>query len=208
MAVARFFHTLLLIFRGEIQECDDQSRQLMSVSAANGLSLWLAAGVITQGKVQFDLGKRDDGLDELRRGIKDWEHTGAQLVMPFWQWLLAGALSSTGEAEEASQSIEDALDRAVSSGERWWLPEIYCFRAQLDRDAGNTSPAIKQLEAALAAARESGAVVLGLKVATELFKFNPAAGRGPLTEWLAMIDAASTESGPATEQARRLLASP
>lgn len=130
-AISRFFDILLAIFRGDYKRVEDVSQELVAVSAANGLSLWLAAGVIAQGKATFELSNPQDGLDDMYRGLEDWEHTGALLVMPFWEWLLADSLTKKNDKETARQLVDRAVNRIHLSGERWWLPRLLELRKQL-----------------------------------------------------------------------------
>ncbi|HYH65488.1 MAG TPA: hypothetical protein VD866_12400, partial [Urbifossiella sp.] len=132
-AISRFFDALLALFRQDYKRVDEVSRELTTVSAAHGLSLWLAAGVITQGKATFELSNRDDGLDDMYRGVEDWQHTGALLVLPFWEWLLADSLATCGRRNEAAELAARAVERVDTSGERWWLPELEEIQQRLAR---------------------------------------------------------------------------
>ena len=110
------------------------------------------------------------GIARIRDGLTAYEATGARVSTPFCLTLLAEALALAGKIEEALAILDDALAKAVASGERGYNAEIHRLCGELTGRLPHPDPAKAEdsLRTALAIAREQGTRGYELRAATSL----------------------------------------
>ncbi len=122
---------------------------------------------------------------------------------------LARMAADTGDLDEASRLIDDALETAHRTGEMLHVPEILRSRAVFALSRGQRpAEAVSDLLAAVTLATEQGAAVSRLRAAVDLGSMPSSARPAQWREVLEQARAAvpPTFSAPETEAADRLLA--
>jgi len=123
--------------RREVHEIGEHARALIALSTEHEASQWLAAGTIIDGSVHAELGEGEAGIAQIRRGLAAYGSTGAHLFVPYFLSLLARACLKLGEPREGLRVIGEALERARTTGELVWEPELLRLEGEL-RLAGSS----------------------------------------------------------------------
>jgi predicted ATPase len=91
----------------------------------------LTAGTILGGWTLAEQGRREEGIAQMRQGLDAWRATGAELTMPYYLGLLAGAYRAVGQSEEGLHVLEEALTLEEKTGECWCEAELYRLKGEL-----------------------------------------------------------------------------
>ena len=67
----------------------------------------------------------------MRQGLAGYQATGAGIMRPYYLALMAQALATTGELEEALRLLDEAEAAVLNSGERWYEAELYRHKGRL-----------------------------------------------------------------------------
>ena len=96
------------------------------------------------GEARAALGEGDEGIDDIRQGIRDFEATGTQMSRPYNYLALSRALRHADRMDEALEAINVALALVAQYGERRQEADMLRVKAELalsspalDRDEGH-----------------------------------------------------------------------
>jgi predicted ATPase len=153
------------------------TKQLIAVTTEHGFPLWRALGVIFRGWVEVRNGDVTEGMSLLGRGSSTYRATGAELFVPHYIDLLAGACEITGQIEEAVTQLDEALQIVERTGERWFSAELNRHKGQLLLQQGHTEAAEELYRKALSFAREQEAKLWELRAAVSLARLCRDQGR-------------------------------
>jgi predicted ATPase len=92
------------------------------VAAEHGFPIWLTMADVLGGRLMVRQDASVNHIERIRNGIAAWKSTGARLLLPFFQTLLAEALLMVGQASEAFAVCEDGIELAQRTEERFYLP--------------------------------------------------------------------------------------
>jgi len=152
----------------------------IAYSREQNIRLCEAEGSIVRGWARVATGASGD-IGALEDGIAMWRATGAQVVEPFYLFLLADAHLYLKDHAAATVAIDAAQTAVQTRGERWWAPEILRLKAEVLRARGDNGGADRQLvetslTAALDLASSQKARLLELRAAVGLARFRKEAG--------------------------------
>jgi len=174
-------------YRREIEATDAQAEAVMALSREHGFPLREAQGAIMAGWALAARGNRQDGIDQMRRGLAAFQATGAAANQTYYLALLAEACGDAGQTDEGLRLLEMALRAAESSGERWWEAELHRLRGELVLREG-TRQAVQTAEAnfrrGLDVARRQQARSLELRAAVSLSRLWQRRGKHQQAEHL------------------------
>jgi predicted ATPase len=146
-------------------------------SRPSRVSHWRAEGAIYRGWVTVKNGDVAEGISFLRSGSIAFRATGAEVFMPHYITLLAGACGIAGQVEEAETLLDEALQIVERTGERWFAAELNRHKGQLLLRQGHTEAAEDLYRKALRIAAEQGAKVWELRAAASLARLRRDQGR-------------------------------
>jgi predicted ATPase len=132
--------------------------------------LWRAWGMIFRGWAEVKIGHVTEGIPHLRGGLAAYRATESDTWMPHFIALLARAFEIAGQIEEAMTHLNDALQIAERTGERWLEAELHRHKGQLLlRQGQRQSEAAEELyRKAMSIAQEQGAKLWELRAAVSL----------------------------------------
>lgn len=153
----------------EHREVENQSTELISLTAEQGFAHWHATGTIFRGWCVAVRGDREAGLAEMRRGLAAKQATGSELTVPYYLGLIAAFTDETAK-EDAMGLFADALGQVERTGERWFEAELHRLKGEvlLGGSAPSFADAEGELKQALTIARQQGARFWELRAATSL----------------------------------------
>jgi predicted ATPase len=120
-----------------------------------------------------------EGILLLRSGSIAFRATGAELFMPHYIALLAAACEIAGQIEEASTLLDEALQIAERTGERWLAAELNRHKGQLLLRQGHTEAAEELYRKALRIAEEQEAKLWELRATMSLARLRRDQDRRP-----------------------------
>jgi tetratricopeptide (TPR) repeat protein len=110
----------LLSLLGDDAALAQRADELVAVATEQGFPFWGAQGTIHRGWAKVKNGDVKEGISLLRSGSAAYRATGAELWMPLYTALLARAYEIAGQVEESLALLDDALQIAERTGERWF----------------------------------------------------------------------------------------
>ena len=156
--------------RREFQAVSMQAEASMTLAHQQEFPLLMAIGTVFQGWVLAEQGRKDEGIEQIRRGIAAFRATGAELLRPHFLGLLAEAYGRSERADQGLEALDEALALVERTGERLHESEFYRLKGQLllARSMDNHSAAEACFHHALTIARHHQAKSLELRVAVPL----------------------------------------
>jgi predicted ATPase len=179
VAVSLTFGARLLSLVGDDAALGKRADQLVSVATEQGFPFWRAQGTIYAGWVKVKNGDVAQGISLLRSGSAAFRATGAEMWMPDYTSLLARACEIAGQVEEGLALLNDALQIAGKTGERWLKAELNRHKGQLLLRQGHAEAAEKLYRKALSIAEEQEAKLWELRAVVSLARFRCDQGRRP-----------------------------
>ena len=146
------------------------SKEAIELCTEHQFAYYLAWARIIYGWTTICVGENAVGLAEISAGIDEFEATGAGLRLPYYLSLLADGQNRGGRPEKALATVDLALQRANTNGEKWHNADLFRLRAQilLQMNSGNTSDAETAFQGALNISREQCCKARELQISTEL----------------------------------------
>jgi predicted ATPase len=190
---------------GDLDECVDE---LVAVAADQSFPQWHAFGTIYRGWVKAKNGDVAEGILLLRSGATAYRAGGAELLLPHHTALLARACEIAGQIEEAMTQLNDGLQIAERTGERWLEAELYRHKGQLLLRQRHSEASEGLYRKALSIAQEQEAKLWELRAAASLARLRRDQGRpAEARDMLAPVYGWFTEGfgTPDLKEARALL---
>jgi class 3 adenylate cyclase/predicted ATPase len=169
--------TRLLLLVGHDAALGERADQLFAVATEQGFPHWRAEGAIFRGWTLVKNGDLVEGISLLRSGSAAYGATGAELWMPHYTALLATACEIAGEVEEGLILLDDALQIAERTGERWLDADLMRHKGQLLLRQGHAAVAEELYCKALTIAQEQEAKLWELRAAVSLGRLRRDQGR-------------------------------
>jgi class 3 adenylate cyclase/predicted ATPase len=167
---------LLTLVRGKTA-LGERADQLVAVATEHGFSQWRALGAIYRGWVKVVDGDVTEGMSLLRSGSTASRAAGMELWVPYHIALLARAYEIAGQVEEALTLLDDALQIAERTGERWFAAELNRQKGHLLLRRGHSEAAEELYRKALSVAAEQEAKLWELRAAVSLTRLRRDQGR-------------------------------
>ncbi len=168
LAPSLAFAAILLSLVGDNRALDKQADDLVSVATEQGFPHWRAMGTIYCGWVLVGSGDVAEGISLLRSGLAAYRATAAESWVPYHIALLARGCELAGQVEEALTLLDDALQIAERTGERWFAAELNRHKGRLLLRQGHSEAAEELYRKALSIAEDQGAKLWELRAAVSL----------------------------------------
>jgi predicted ATPase len=211
LAMSLGMDALLLTIIGDNIGLEQRADGLVAVANDQAFPFYRATGAIFRGWVKAKNADVTEGLSLLRAGSSAYCATGATVWMPLYIALLAGACETAGQIEEAAALLDQALQLAERTGERWFAAELEQQRGRLLLRQGHPEAAEELCRKALSVAREQEAKLWELRAAASLARLWRDQGRcAAARDLLAPVYAWFTEgfATPDLKAAKMLLDEP
>ena len=109
---------------------------LIEHAEKHSLGVWRTYGLAVQGRINIESDAAPDGVARLRSALTDLRETPLDIRFQLYLVWLAEALGKAGQAIAGLSAIDEALERAERTEERWYLPELWRLRGELLLQAG------------------------------------------------------------------------
>jgi len=151
--------------------------ELAAVVAEHDIPVYRAAGPIFRGWVKVKNGDVTEGMALLCGGATAYRAIGQEAWMPFFICLHAAACEIAGRVQESLALVDEALQIAARTGERWFLAELIRHKGQLLLRQGHSDAAEELYRKALSIAEEQEAKLWELRAAMSLARLRRDQGR-------------------------------
>jgi len=189
------------LLRGEPQEAVALGDEMIAICREYGLAQEVEWGRSFQGLALADLGRADEGVEQLRDSLTVQARISAGLLKPTFLAHLAEALWKANRPDEGLEVIAEGFQASEEGLERYYVAELHRLRGELLRAKGDLAGAERSFQAALDFARQQGAKSLELRAATGLARLMHADGRSaPAHDLLAAIHGWFTEGHDTRDQ--------
>jgi class 3 adenylate cyclase/predicted ATPase len=171
-------------FRGETELALTRADQAVDVCEVHGFSVWLAHARMLRGRMVAQMGRVEDGIQEMLQAYGMWTKTGAVVTRPFYLAMLAEGYALAGRAQEGLAALDEAREIIRTCGERYYEPEIQRLVGELlsvansDRSSSRLAEAEQWFRSSMEVARERRFRSLELRAATSLARLLGTCGRG------------------------------
>jgi predicted ATPase len=177
LAASLALGNILLLLVGDNGALDERADQLVAVATEQGFPFRRAMGTISRGWVKVKSGDVAEGILLLRSGTAAYRATGAEVWVPHYVALLAGACQIAGHIEESLTLLDEAFQIVERTGERWFEAELHRHKGQLLLRQGHAEAAEDLYRKALGIAVEQGAKLWELRAAASLARLRRDQGR-------------------------------
>jgi serine/threonine protein kinase/tetratricopeptide (TPR) repeat protein len=172
-AVALAFAAMLHHLRHDPPAARQYAEQTVALCSEHGIAIFLEMGKIMLGWANNQERQGGEGIELIREAIADWRASGAELVIPQLQQVLAATLADGESYEEALQAIDEALGVISKTGDRSFEADCWRWKGELLwRSMGGNDSGHPEAEAclhkAIAIARQQKAISLELRAHTRL----------------------------------------
>jgi predicted ATPase len=177
LAVSLSYGTRLLSLVGDNTVLGAWADQMVTMTTEQGFPQWRAQGDIYRGWIKVKNGDVTEGLALLHSSSIAYRAIGTESLMPHYLALLASAREIAGQIEGALTLLDDALQIAERTGERWFAAELNRHKGQLLLRQGHSEAAEELYRQALRIAREQEAKLWELRAAMSLARLRRDQGR-------------------------------
>jgi predicted ATPase len=121
----------IALLSGDLDAAEHYADLLLDHAGSHALRIWQTWARCFKGVVMVRRGNVDAGIRVLQAEL---DQAGETRLLPRYLFLLGELSSCLGEAGEASlglQTVEDAIARCESSGEGWYLAELWRIKGEL-----------------------------------------------------------------------------
>ena len=118
-------------FRREGRAAQEHAAAALHLATDQGFPHWRAYGSILHGWALAYQGEAKAGIEQLHQGMMARRATGAALARPYFLSLLVEAHGATGQLEAGLTALTEALTLVETSGECWYVPELYRLKGTL-----------------------------------------------------------------------------
>ncbi len=179
------------LYRGEPAEVVALGDEVVALAREYGLAQEKEWGRAFQGSAFTQLGRLDEGIDQLKDSLVVQQAIGSGLVRTAFLALLADPLCRAGRLDEGLRAIDEGFAHAERMAEGGYLAELHRMRGELLRARGDAVAAEASFRAAMAQAATQQAKSFELRAATGLANLLIDLGRNadaraalaPVYEW-------------------------
>jgi predicted ATPase len=112
-------------YRREVELTQNMAEASLGLATKQGFTFWSAFQTILLGWVLSKRGRREEGIEQMSRGMQSYWATGAELLRPYFMGLLAEAFAEKGSIDRGLSLLDEALETVDRTGERFYEAELY-----------------------------------------------------------------------------------
>ena len=158
------------VYRREWEVAREEAAAAIDFCTEKGFPLWAIAGAVHHGGILAELGRVEEAVVQVERGIAEWRATGARVGSAVFFTMLARCYARAGRVGDGLRVVAEALAMTAETGERSEDAELHRLHGELllqtpDAASGAAEAALLR---GLRVAREQGARAWELRAAISL----------------------------------------
>lgn len=158
----------VLHFRRDWREALRRATESLELAREQGFATWIGISQLVRGASLISSGEYEEGLKDIRSGMKAYSGIEAVAYQPFGLSILAKGLIAGGGFDEALEVLGQALAMIEKTGERFYLGELLRLKGEAFGRKGNPSEAEYWLREAIELSRQQEAKLFELRSAVSL----------------------------------------
>ena len=170
-----YYAAFLRALLREYDRAEAWAAQALELAEQHQFAWTAACARAALGDARWRLGRVDEGIALLRRGIAEMLEVEARVGAGFYTACLAEALEREGAILDALETVEQALQ--LNSEQACYRPEILKVRGELRFKQGQTEPAEADFREAIVLAQRMGAKAWELRATMSLARLFQDVGR-------------------------------
>jgi predicted ATPase len=131
LAAALDFSAWVDQLRGDSQAAQEHAEAAIAISTKHDFVFWLLTGMILRGWALTARDQVAEGIAQMGQALAGYQQTGAGILRPYYQALLADVYVRNGKETEAFQLLDEAEATVQANDERWWEAELYRLKGEL-----------------------------------------------------------------------------
>ena len=176
MCLPLFYGATLQQLLGDRQAVRTLQEELERLAGEERFPIWVAGAKVLGGWVRADEGDLRAGAETITQGIDEWRATGARLMLPYFEALVAETELRGGAPAEAAIRLRAAIEGAEACGELWFAAELHRLLGAALQAGGDSVAACAEFRVAIDLAGRQGAELWQLRASVALAEAMAAAG--------------------------------
>jgi predicted ATPase len=181
LAMGLFFGAWVHQLRRDVRRTLKLASAAISICAGHGFRMIEAWAKSLAGWATAEQGDTAAGIEMLRASLAQQRQIGVEIIRPHFLGLLAALHMNSGRNDEARDLVDQALDLAQVTGDRYYEPELHRLSGELclagPVSGGATAAAEDRFRRALETARSQDSRSLELRAAMSLGRVLAKTGR-------------------------------
>ncbi|MCK1736686.1 winged helix-turn-helix domain-containing protein [Bradyrhizobium sp. 138] len=177
LGIALIWTIYVFLWVGDWDNAEILIERLIDHSARHFLGPYHAVGIGQKGELLLRRGEVAAGIEHLRRSQATLYATRHRIMTTVFATALAEGLASQNQADEALQTINQAIAQIPDHGESFDMPEMLRIKADILAGLGEAAEAESTLRQSLDLSRSQGAVGWELRGAISLGRIWARAGK-------------------------------
>ena len=164
---------IVAMLSGELDDAEHFAGMLTEHAEEHDLGVWRIYGRAVRGRLLAWRGRGADGAALLRSALAELRKTPLDMRFQLYLVWLAEVVGAAGQVVEALAAIDEALERAERTEERWYMPELLRLRGELrlqDAEAGDTADVRDMFAESLRLARSQNVLSWELRTTMSLVR--------------------------------------
>jgi class 3 adenylate cyclase/predicted ATPase len=129
---ALYFASFTHSWCGNYAAAHAQANELIALAEERRAQYWKAVGTAMRGEILAVTGKASDAVPAITLGMASRQSAGARLHEPMHLWHLALAYAELGRSDDARHCIDDAIEIAERSKEKWCEAELHRIAGEVE----------------------------------------------------------------------------
>jgi predicted ATPase len=170
IAFAHYMTSVVHLLRGHPASALESAERSLEMSREQRFSLYVLLSTISRGRALGELGRLQEAVTEIQKGIAEARRTGVGFMLPMMDSWLVDVHSQSGDHEIAASIVEQTLREISDATGRSWEAELHRQRAEmlLARNPSKIAEAESHLKNAIEVARRQNSKSLELRAAMSL----------------------------------------
>ncbi|MDN5003246.1 ATP-binding protein [Bradyrhizobium sp. GCM10027634] len=170
LCIALIWAVSIDLWNGDLDAADENIDRFIAHAESRSMGPYLAVGRGVKGELAIRRGDAKGGVETIERSLQELHESGYELLTTTFNIALVQGRLALGQAEQAAQLIDNAIDLVAQSGDHLYMPELLRMKGKvlLSQAQPDIADAKRHVTEALELSRRTGAKAWELRAALDL----------------------------------------